>query len=236
VYAETVLPCRPLRRLATFAVALGVFANTQPRPQPTDYSVHQACAGATLAAEYFGRSAPGDGTAYFTGHYLVIEVAIYPQKGQRIAVRAADFRMVVNEAKAGIAPDTGAMAALDARAIAEQGNGLDVGVGPFVYRGTPRPGAQFPGDPSAPVPSNLPRAPAGERTSSAGETRTAELALPEFGLIDGEAAGPVSGYLYFLWEPNTKKIKTLELRWTPEPGAAPRSTLRLWSLPKKTSR
>ena len=49
------------------AVAGAAFAETTPRTSAGEYPVRATAQGATFAAEYFGRSAPGAKDGCFTG-------------------------------------------------------------------------------------------------------------------------------------------------------------------------
>ena len=228
MYAEAVLT----RVLITCAVLAGCSgqsapAETVPRPSVDQYPVRASGPGLRLGAEYFGRSAPGGRDGFFTGHFIVVEVAIYPDKGQTVTVRPSDFRLVINGERAGLMAQTGSLVAGELKYYDVDGPIIAVGAGPLVI-GRPRapnsipenPGGTQPPRPQAPDQNPLP---ADQRTVPDDPAK----ALPMLELGQVATREPRSGYLYFYWKPHTKKIRTMELRWEPDLGAPPAAVLRL---------
>jgi hypothetical protein len=83
-----------------------------------------------------------------------------------------------------------------------------------VILGRPVPGERFPGDPTnRPLP-RPPRAPEAEKP----EPDKAEEVVIESALPEGEARGPVAGFLYFPFKGKPKSIKSLELLYTAPEG------------------
>src|SRR5437588_11552680 len=70
----------------TLAAALALAQGTAPKPQAADYDVHADTPKAALGAEFMVHSFSGQGTTYIAKDYLVVEVALYPPKGQPIDV------------------------------------------------------------------------------------------------------------------------------------------------------
>lgn len=234
-------------RLGMFVLCLTTLcretgAATAPRASASDYPVQCKTSGLTLAAEYFGRSAPTGATTgeatIFTGYYLVVEVAVYPDRGQTVAVKPFELRLFINGAKAGLLPQSSSLVAGTLKYHGyEQGLGVDTGVGPIFIPGRSRQGPSFPGDPTdrqtprptAPSPDDDPNG-----KTQTGLSRHPDPAdvLPALDLESGEASRPVSGYLYFFWRAHTKKIRDMELRWEPSFGEAPNAVLKLVSRPR----
>jgi len=56
-------------------------------------------------------SAPTAKATIFTGHYLVVEVAVYPTRGYRVTVSPSEMRLFINGAKYGLLPQSGSIVA-----------------------------------------------------------------------------------------------------------------------------
>jgi hypothetical protein len=70
-----------------------------PRARVSDYPAHQTTSIATLAAAIVpAHQVQGTFTADIARHYLVLEVAIYPQQGQRVNVDLLKFALKVGDA------------------------------------------------------------------------------------------------------------------------------------------
>lgn len=210
-------------------------AETRPRDSAEQYPVRTSITGLTLAAEYYGRSAPGAKTTFFTGHFLVVELAVYPAKGQSVTVRPGDFRLWINGAKYGLLPQSGAVVAAALKYYDAEGRHVEFGAGPIVI-GRPRVPSDIPGDPRdtpPPRPQAPDQAPDQNPTAEGGRAASDNPAteLPALELEQCVAREPRSGYLYFFWQPHTKKIKAMELRWEPELGAPPKAVLKLLPAP-----
>jgi hypothetical protein len=194
-------------------------SGTTPKPQPADYPAHAQLGQVALGAEYLGRSFFVRGQSFFTPDYLVIEVAVYPAKGERLAISSGQFTLRLNGKKQLLfAQSPGFVAASLKYPDWERRGTLEVtgGVGDTgVILGRPERVERFPGDPRpgqtrlpAPPKAPAPQDPSGlekEPPVSADEG-VVEAALPE-----GQAAGPVSGYLYFAYKGKLKSIRAIEL-------------------------
>ncbi|MGD0577578.1 MAG: hypothetical protein ABSC08_01490 [Bryobacteraceae bacterium] len=230
------MPTRLLRFVIACAwlavcACLPALAETRPRESAEQYPVRASAAGLTLAAEYFGRSAPGGKAGFFTGHFIVVELAVFPAKGQSVEVHPSDFQLVINGAKLGLMPQSGSVVAAALKYYDASKPSLSVGAGPFIF-GRPRVGSDIPENPGGTPPPH-PEAPDQNPNSNVERAVPDDpaVALPALGLDDCVAREARSGYLYFFWQPHTKKIKSLELRWQPEPGAPPRAVLKLLPQP-----
>lgn len=207
-----------MRPLLWFCLAGAAFAQgTTPKEKPEDYPVHAQTKSAALGAEFMVHSFSAGEQSYFIKGFLVVEVALYPPKGQVADTHSGNFMLRVNGRKQELLPQPPAVVAA---ALAhpgwnrQSGVAADAGAGPAtVSVGRPRP-SEIPGVPmpgQRPSPSQVPRddpsgLPARERAKP--ETVALATALPE-----DSRPGPISGFLYFAWPGKTASIKSLELRY-----------------------
>ncbi len=234
---------RKLGPLSLCALASGLHAicATVPRAAPSDYPAQSSTPELTLAGEYYGRSAPAGKSTIFTGHYLVVEVAVYPAKGLAAMVSPSELRLFINHAKTGLPPQSSSVVAGTLKyygyEYGERGLDVGVGAGPIFVPSQPRQGPSFPGDPTdrqrtrptAPGPGDDPN---GEPRQWKSVPDDPSEVLPGLDLEPGETSRPVSGCLYFFWKAHTKKIRNMELRWQPSFGAPPKAVLKLVSQPR----
>ncbi len=197
-------------------------ANAQPREaksKPADYPVQASSDKLTLAAEYMVSSVAGPNGIFIVPDHLVVEVAVYPAPGQRPLISAGSFTLRWNSKKNAImAQSPGSVAVALKYSDWTQRPVLtgEVGVGDTdVVINQPRPTERFPGDPRdrqtrLPRP---PRAPEPEDRSGLDKAppRRPEQIVVESALTEGEAQGPVAGYLYFPFKGKAKSIKSLDL-------------------------
>lgn len=169
----------------------------------------------TLGAEYLVHSVSSGRQTFVLPKHLVVEVAVFPRKGQAVDLDAGQFSLRINGKKKDVLhPEAPAFVAASLKYSDWEGSrGLqtDVGLGPVTI-GRPTTAGRFPGDnrepqPRTPVP--VPdQNPAGlEKEASL----TAEEAVVDAALPEGRATGPVSGHLYFPYRGKTKSLKSLEL-------------------------
>src|SRR5215831_12210056 len=92
---------------AMFACAQG----TTPKASPAEYPVHNEAEGVGIGAEYMVHSFGAGEQMYLAQHYLVVEVALYPPKGQTFSVDIARFALHLNGNKTVIAAQPPSMAA-----------------------------------------------------------------------------------------------------------------------------
>ena len=207
-------------------------SGTTPKPQPGDYPAHVQLGRVALGAEYLVRSLFVGGQSFVTPDYLVVEVAVYPPKGEALEVSSGEFTLRLNGKKQLLfAQSPGFVAASLKYPDWERRRTLEVGGGvgdTGVILGRPETAERFPGDPR-PRQTRLPappKAPAPQDPSGLDkpEPVRAEEAVVEAALPEGKAAGPVSGYLYFAYQGKLKSIRTAELLYA---GAAGKAGLRL---------
>jgi hypothetical protein len=203
-----------------------VWADTTPRSLPSEYPVHAVLGRATVAAEYGSRAISQPDDSYHVGNYLVVEVALFPEKGPAMPVTAGEFRLRLNQATREL---TAQSPGLVAGAIRNPGweryrgvqAGGGAGSGGVVIGGPPRV-ERFPGDPEARRPTQ-PRAP-DQTAEKPGATRTAAEAVEKYALRDGPVVSPRSGLLYFYWEGKVKSLKSIQLVYD---GIAGKAVLKL---------
>lgn len=195
---------------------------TQPRSSPEEYPAQARAGAAVIAAEYLVRSFQGRGQTFVAPDYLVVDVAVFPEPYRRIKVNAGQFSLRVNGAKRPLLPQPPFMVAASLRyADWEQRPTIVAGAGVGsggVILGRPPVSERFPGDPR-PGRERLPQPPRAPESGVQLEPlpRADEVAV-ESALAEGEHAGPVSGYLYFLFKKKTKSVRSLELLWHGEGG------------------
>lgn len=205
---------------------------TVTKSKAEEYPVRGSAGKVALGAEYLVHSVQVGGATLIAPDYLVIEVAVYPPKFERIPVSSGHFTLRINGKKQVLFSQSAGMVSASIKyADWERRPTLVGGVGGRdggIIIGQPPVTGRFPGDPR-PDQTRLPRAPrVPDQNPSSVEPKepvdTDELvrsaALPE-----GEAAGPVSGYLYFAFKGKTSKIKSLELLYRGPEGEA---TLKLY--------
>jgi hypothetical protein len=204
-------------RYALWALALWTAAaqnGTRPKDKPTDYPAHTTSDQVVLGAEYLVHSVPGAGETYFVPNYLVVEVACFPAKGARPNLQAGQFTLRINGKRDVVFPQAPSFVAASLKYPDWERRPRLVGEAGPVIIGRPERVERFPGDPR-PGRTRLPEPPRAPDTGSPREpAMSAEELVVDAALPEGEAAGPVSGYLYFAYRGKTKKIKSLELLWS----------------------
>ena len=78
--------------LAGLACAQG----TEPKPKADDYEVHGRARDLAIGAEYMVHSFSGEGVTFLAPDFLILEVALYPPKGQYVRVASGDFTLRVD--------------------------------------------------------------------------------------------------------------------------------------------
>ena len=196
----------------------------EPKPAASDYPVHGAAGNVALGAEYLVRSFSGRGRTFFAPDHLVVEVAVYPPKGEAVAVSTGQFSLRINGKKEMI-PAQGPefVAAGFKYPDWEQRRRLEAmgGVGNAgVIVGRPEPRERFPGDPRPSV-NRLPappRAPEDRQGVEPDQPVRAEDVVIECALLEREIRSASAGYLYFPFKGKTKSIRSLELVYRGRPG------------------
>ncbi len=216
-------------------MAAAVVARSQPagpRPKAAEYPAHTQTETLAIGAEFMLRSFGAGGQTYAAEDYLVVDVALYPAKGTKLAVAHGQFSLRINGGRQALlaAPPPFVAASVKypdweyrPRVIAGAGAG-DAGV----IIGRPESVGRFPGDPRPgrerlPAP---PRAPAPEDRAGIERlepVKPEEIVVRE-ALEEGEPTHPRRGFLYFPFKGKTNKLKTVELIYN---GPAGTATLKL---------
>lgn len=193
---------------------LAAQSGTKPRASAQDYPAHAATERLAVGAEYTVHSFSGGDESYLAKDYLVVEVALFPAKGQTLAVSAGQFRLRVNK-KQPLEPQAAEFVAADLKYPDwVDRNQMVTRVGPVVF-GQPAPTERFPQDPRGlprPSPPQAPEDnPSGieKQPPVKPEELVVRTALPE-----GEQHQPVSGYLYFPSKGSVKHIRSLVLEFS----------------------
>ncbi len=186
-------------------------SGTTPKPKPELYPVRAEAEGITIAAEYMLHTIASDKQSFVVPDYLVIELAVYPNKGVRPAISAGSFTLRMNGKSGELFPQTpGIVSASLKYSDWENPRGLEVGAGPVIL-GRRRPVGRFPGDRRADEGYPQPRVETRQSTDYGDRKLTAPEAVIEWALPEGEAGGPVSGFLYYAFKGKPKSIRSLEL-------------------------
>jgi len=215
-----------VKQLILALTAGSLWAGTVPRSLPADYPVQAALPRATVAAEYGSRAISQPNDSYHLGDYLVVEVAVFPEKGSAIPISAGDFRLRLNQATRELsAQSPGLVAGAMRNPGWEQYRGVQAsgGVGPggVVIGGPPRV-ERFPGDPEARRPTQ-PKAP-DQNAGKPSATQSAAEAVEKYALHDEEPGAARSGLIYFYWQGKVKDLKAIHLVYD---GVAGKAVLKL---------
>jgi hypothetical protein len=188
---------------------------SEPKPKAEDYDVHAQSKYIAIGAEFMIHSFSGQGQTYLAKDFLVVEVALYPPKGQSVGVNEGAFALRINAKKQVLVPVAPSMVASTLQHPEWQtGPRLEAGGGmgnTGVILGRPTP-TQVPGG-QPPPQSRVPRVPGQDNPSGIEPERrvTAPELLVQTALPEGPHRGPVSGFLYFPYRGKTTSIKSLEL-------------------------
>jgi hypothetical protein len=202
-----------------------------PKPQPADYPAHVNAGNVQLAADYLVHSISGLNETFFARDYLVFEVAFYPERAESYKVDTGNFTLRVNGKKGVIFPESPGLVAASIKYqdanIHPHAEG-SVGLGDVTATvGRPAPVPRFPVDPTG-VPNRHrlpPRAPETTNSNVPKEQHaTVEEVIQQTALEDGEHHSAICGYLFFGYQGNVRKIKSIELLYQGRDGPI---TLRL---------
>lgn len=204
-----------------YAHAYLVRTGTTPKASEQDYPARAKLERVSIGAEYLVHSFSSGREMFIAKEYLVVEVALYPAKGESLFVDAGHFSLRVNGRKQALSPEAPEIVA-SALQYPDPNTGTGpravAALGPIVL-GQPRPVERFPGDPDARTGPAPPRAPddspsgPDKQPSVKAEELVVEAALPE-----GEHHGPTSGFLYFPYRGKVSRIRSLELVLTSPAG------------------
>jgi hypothetical protein len=197
-------------------------AGTEPKASAAGYAKHVKLESLEIGAEYLARLIP-DG--HFAGNYVVVEVALFPDRRKEIDVALSFFRLRVNGREypqLAQAPQAVAAALKNPESEGFRGPQASVGVGQgSVILGGPARTERFPGDPQARrQPRPEPRDPDKPAPDPTKEPMKDYEAAIVFALDEGKTTMARSGLVYFHWNENLKKIKSLELLYEGPAGKA----------------
>jgi hypothetical protein len=193
-----------------FSVSILFGQGTDPKPKAAGYDVHGRSGKIETGAEFMVHSFSGDGQMYIAEDYLVVEVALYPPKGETFRIDRGMFAIRVNGKKPALAAVTPQMVAATLQRPEWQGGGARGEAegsynGRGVILGRPVP-SQVPGGQPRPQQAPLPAGGIDRPTAIPAHELVVRTALPE-----GEAKGPVAGFIYFPYRGKVSSIKSLDL-------------------------
>lgn len=194
---------------AAAALAQG---GTDPKAKPEDYEVHGRSKDVSIGAEFMVHSFSGQGQTYIARDFLVVEVALYPPKGQTLDLKDGSFALRINGKKQTLAPAAPQLVAATLQHPEWRSGPRLEGLGGLgnggVILGRPLP-PQVPGGPPNPAP--LP-SPADNPSGIDSEPRVTAVELViQTALPEGPHRRTVSGFLYFPYKGKISSIKSLEL-------------------------
>jgi hypothetical protein len=208
--------------LPALAGALAAQYGTTPKASAQDYPVRAKLEKLAIGAEYLVHSFSSGREMFIAKDYLVVEVALFPAKGENVPVNASHFSLRVNGRKQALSPQAPEIVANALKYLdPNTSTGLQptAQLGPVVL-GQPRPVERFPGDPNAQTGRLPPRAP---EESPSGQDKEppvkAEELVVQAALPDGEHHGPTSGFLYFPYRGKVSRIRSLELVFASPAGS-----------------
>jgi len=214
------MPYRAALLLTALAGALAAQYGTTPKASEQDYPVRAKLEKLSIGAEYLVHSFSSGRQMFIAKDYLVVEVALFPAKGENLLVNAGHFSLRVNGRKQALSPQAPEIVANALKyPDPNTSHGLQptAQLGPIVL-GQPQPTERFPGDPNRPP---LSRAPDDNPTGADKEPPLkAEELVVQAALPEGERHGPTSGFLYFPYRGNIHRIRSLELVFASPAGSA----------------
>ena len=210
-----------LRTLIFLAAALAAHAQgSNPKTSAGEYPVQATSGLNQLGAEYMVHSFGSGEQMFVVENFLVVEVALFPPKGESVTVDTAKFGLRVNGKKVVLLPQNPAMVATTLQHRDWQvprGPQADIGVGGVgVGLGHPRAQPPYPGGPDPNRLPPQPRAPTGDSNIPAKETVKPEEVLVKTALPEGPHRGAVAGFLYFAWPGKVSSIKSIDLFYNDE--------------------
>lgn len=200
------------------------------RASAAEYKAHAVIGPSlTLAAEFQGRTVPAPNAAFVLKHYVVVEVALFTRSHE---FNTGHFSLKLNGKSPLLAQTPGMVAASlkyanweNQRQITAAGSAGDA----TVILGRDSGTARFPGDRRVPQPP--PGTPVKVETAPemAAWDWVARLAW-----ADGPVNGPSAGLLYFPYQGNLAKLKSIELLYNGA-GAITALPLRALTVPPAKS-
>lgn len=214
----------PAFRLALCVGALAAWGQSPVGPRaPEQYKASAKAGKLGLAADFHAHTVPSPGGSFLVKDYVVVEVAIFPGRGEEVPVNAGRFSLRINGAKAGQLAQLPGMVAASLK-YPNYGGGprmtaaAGVGDAGVILGGDSTP--RFPGDPRA---RRLPRV---EPVPGPGAQQQQEEKTPawdwvtQLALEERNIDSPAAGLLYFPYNGKLEKIKVLELLYAGPEGDA----------------
>ena len=192
-----------------------VTEGTPPKVAASEYPVQGRWANLELGADYMVHSFGTGEQMYLAENYLVVEVALFPPKGESLTVEPGRFALRINGKKTLLEPLDPEMAAshLNRRDWQDsRGPSVDFGLGGIGIGTGGQRGPQVPGGPQErrlPSPPRAPGADYGDDTMK--PVVRAEDILVRAALPAGTFKGAVSGFLYFPYSGKASGVKRAEL-------------------------
>ena len=188
---------------------------TPPKPSASEYPITRHWASLDLGADYLVHSFGTGEQMYMAENFLVVEVALYPEKGESVSVEYGPFSLRINGKKTVLLPLAPEFAArnLNRRDPYQSGGpmaginlgGIGIGTGGGQRGGgSPMPGG--PDDRRLPSPPRVDGDDSDMKPVVRAEDILVRTALPA-----GTFKGPVSGFLYFPYPGKASSVKTAEL-------------------------
>jgi hypothetical protein len=204
--------------LLLFSVGLAFGQGTEPKPKAENYEVHASTPTAAIGAEYMVHSFSRGDKGFLAKDYLVVEVALYPPKGETVEVRNSNFSLRINGRKAVLTPEAVSMVAASLQHPEweqPRPNGeIDASTrnAGVVIGGPPRNSHPFPGsnEPGTELPPRV-DVPKDNPSGVEKEQVKAEVVAVETALVEGPHHAAFSGFLYFAYRGKPSSVKTLEL-------------------------
>jgi len=186
---------------------------TPPKASASEYPITGRWANLELGADYLVHSFGTGEQMYLAENYLVVEIAMFPPKGDSVSVEYGAFSLRINGKKQALFPLEPGIAAhnLNRRdPYQSRGPMADIGLGGIgVGTGGQRGGSQVPGGPQDRRLPTPPRAQGNDDDLK--PVVRAEDILLRTALPAGTFKGPVSGFLYFPYSGKASGVKTAEL-------------------------
>ncbi|MBZ5578930.1 MAG: hypothetical protein LAP40_20405 [Acidobacteriia bacterium] len=194
-----------------------------PKPHASDYPVHLKLDNLEIAADSLVHSFSRGADSFFVRGYLVFEVAFYPTQHASYRVSPSQFALRLNGKKQALYPQEPGLVAASMK-HPDDGSypGFEAGAGlggAVATIGRPLPVPRFPGDPTG-TPRQPPGTPEGAGRPDVPQPQhaTAEEVLRQTALVQSEESSATSGYLFFAYSGNVKKLKSVELLYTDAAG------------------
>jgi len=190
--------------LPLLAVTLAAQNGTTPKSSEQDYPVR---AKRTKLSIGLGHSFSSGREMFIAKNYLVVEVALFPAKGENLGVIDGHFSLRVNGRKQALSPQAPEFVAASLKyPDTDYGRQAVAALGPVVL-GAPRPVERFPGDPNA----QTSRLPQDDSSGIDAAAREAGGVGGSGGFARRRAPRAASGLLYFIYRGKLSHIRSLEL-------------------------